>query len=242
MTASPFSRESPDGKQAVDRLLDANPDRLAFRLSCEVRIERDAVHLWWSLSDRRTMEVYRSATEEGPWGSISGTMVEDEIAEKVAAAIAYRNGFINSSVVRAFADPPPPGYPAVLRAQHYSMTLDPNSFAAVRGALERTVSENPDYAEAWAYLAYLYTDEIRHGYDTTRSREEVVALARDAANNASRLAPYSALTYLALMVVEFVAGGRRSLRSRRGPGARDQPVGSKDAHPRRQPLLAARTP
>ena len=204
------SRKPPGGKQAVGKLIDANPDRLIYRLSSEVQIGQSTVYLWWYLSDMRTMEVYRSAHEEGPWRSLSETMVEAEIAEKVAAAIAHRNGFINALVARSFPDVPPPGYPSVVRAQRYTMTLDPASFPVVRKALEKTVDENPDYAEAWAYLAYFYADETRHSYDTPRSHEQSIALARDAAHHALRLAPYSALTYLALMVVEFQAGNHEA--------------------------------
>ena len=201
-----ISRKPIGGDEAILKLLSSTPGRLVYRLAAEVRIDENVVRLWWCLSDVRTMEICRSASEEGPWRSPTSAPVETDIADKVAAAIARRNGLINSLVAKTFPDPPPPGFPSVLRAQRYTMTLDPASFPIVRRSLERTVADNPDYAEAWAYLAYLYADETRHRYCTLRSPGESKALAGHAAANALRLAPFSALAHFARMVVSFQAG------------------------------------
>jgi adenylate cyclase len=197
------SRKPQGGDVALDKLLKDSPHRTFFQLSCETNLDHANVRLWWSLSDMRTMEVYRSVTEEGPWRTISGALLETEIAENVAVAIAHCTGLVKTIAARAFLDPYAPGYPAVLQAQRYILSLDPEAFALTRKSLERTVELTPEYAEAWAYLGYIYACETRQGPGLNRSFDESIALARRAVTHAASLAPFSALTQFATMVVKF---------------------------------------
>jgi adenylate cyclase len=194
--------------QGLTDVLETEPERPVYQLASEVRIEQSAVHLWWSLTDMRAHRIFLSGNEKGPWRPASEAMVETRIAERVAATIAHRNRLIHAIVAREAEGPPQPGFPSVVRAREYTMSLDPASFRVVRNALERTVQLMPDYAEAWAYLAYMYADETRNAYDSARSEDASIVLARAAAQRALKLAPYSGLTHLAVMVAEFQAGNR----------------------------------
>jgi len=203
-----ISRKPRESTEAVARLLKQNADRSVYQLASELRIDHDTVHLWWHLSDLRTTEVYWTATQEGPWKE-NATSAEAEIAQKVATAVAYRNGLVKSLEARTIPDPPPPGYLCVLRVQRYVLLMDPKNHAVARDCLERTVALSPYYADAWAYLAIIYNDEVRNRYNPDHSLDAVLAKAKDAASKAQQLAPYSAMAYKALMVVDFTQNDYR---------------------------------
>jgi adenylate cyclase len=192
------------GPSALEKLA-GFAGRSVYRLSTEVRIELGRVHVWWSLSDARTSQIHRSATESGPWSPTTGEMVEADIAARVAAAIADQRGLIQDVTLRSLNDAFAVGYPALAQAQRYLLTLNQRAFVQVRRALEQTVAAMPDCAEAWAYLAYIYSCETRQG-PSFRSFNESIELGKSAAAKAIDLAPSSALANFALMGVTFQAG------------------------------------
>jgi tetratricopeptide (TPR) repeat protein len=53
----------------------------------------------------------------------------------------------------------------VLRAYAYTALHTAASHLLARTCLERTVELDPDYADAWAQLAYLYREEYHHGFN-----------------------------------------------------------------------------
>jgi len=191
--------------RAIAELLARNPGRSVYLFASELRIDHDTVRLWWRLSDQRTMEVYWTSTQQGPWNP-NANSTEEEIAKQVATAIAYRNGLVKSFEARTLPDPPPPGYLCVLWAQRYPLSMDARTHAVTRDCLEETVALFPNNADAWAYLATIYVDEVRNGYNLDRAREQALAKAKEATEMALRLAPFAASSYVAAMAVNFQVG------------------------------------
>jgi TolB-like protein len=159
----------PTDDRVIAKLLARYPSRSVYLLASELRIDRGTVRLWWRLSDQRTMEIHWTSTQEGPWDPNAGS-TEEEIAKQVATTIAYWNGLVKSFEARALPNPPPPGYLCLLWAQRYSLSLDAKTHAATRDCLEKTVARSPNNADAWAYLAIIYADEARNGYNLETAR------------------------------------------------------------------------
>ena len=54
-------------------------------------------------------------------------------------------------------------FDCVLRAKAYMNTLAPQQHLVARNCLERAIDTDPDYVDAWAFLALIYTDDIGVG-------------------------------------------------------------------------------
>ena len=96
--------------------------------------------------------------------------IQDDVAQKVATAMAQPYGIISRADERRTAAGAPDdleAYACTLRFYGYRSALSPASHAAVRTCLERAVARFPSYATAWAMLSMLYLDEDRFGFNPT---------------------------------------------------------------------------
>ena len=94
--------------------------------------------------------------------------LQDELAEQVATAVAGAYGVISLARFRDAARKPPDrisSYECVLKTHEYVRLLTPASHTVARDCLERVVEVDPQYADAWAWLAYLYVDEHAFGFN-----------------------------------------------------------------------------
>jgi tetratricopeptide (TPR) repeat protein len=82
----------------------------------------------------------------------------------------------------------------------YQRFLTPDKHATVKDCLARTVERNPSYAEAWANLAYIYTDQYWAEYAGPANPLE---RAYDAARRAVQLDPSSQIAHYTLANVYF---------------------------------------
>jgi tetratricopeptide (TPR) repeat protein len=76
----------------------------------------------------------------------------------------------------------------------------------VRACLERAIRIDPDYADAWAALAFIYTDEVRGDFNPSAERSDPAGTALELARHAVTLAPDSPLPLQALGIAHWLRG------------------------------------
>ncbi len=109
--------------------------------------------------------------------------VQDDITQRIVATIADEYGVI-SQLTRQRArgsDASLGSYECVLRAYHYFEYFTEANHLRARDCLEEAVQNDPQYAEAWGWLAILYANEHAWGYNL---REDPLGRALSAGNAA----------------------------------------------------------
>lgn len=146
---------------------------------------------------------------EGPENR-SITEIQDEISSQIATVVGQSYGRpLNEARTLALshsATSSLDAYACVARAQIYRRTIRTEEYQAARDCLENAVREDPDYARAWAVLAYLRMDAARFGYDDTLAEGEKFVPAREAAMRALSLAPKDIDALRALSHIEYYEG------------------------------------
>lgn len=163
-------------------------------------------------------ELFRHADQQILWSdryaegtqARSLTEIQDEISSRIASVVGQQYGHVMQDIrahhERDGGEPSLHGFACVARAQVYRRTYRAAEYQAVRDCLEDTVRNEPDYARAWAMLAYLRNDAARFGHDTERSREAAFDLAREAALRALDLDPHDTDALQAMSHVEQYSG------------------------------------
>ena len=132
--------------------------------------------------------------------------LEARIARAIVTALAQPYGVLNRQLSRAADRAALPeslaSYACILAADRYYASYAMADYAAARDCLEATVAAEPDYAHAWAYLAYLELDRLRYGYARDPSGRELEDAAA-AAKRAVALEPENALAQRAMAAVLF---------------------------------------
>jgi adenylate cyclase len=131
--------------------------------------------------------------------------VQDDIADKVLAQVALSYGAINRLHTRHALRKPPQElthYEWVLRAYDYLDSPSAEKHLFVREGLDNTVAENPDYADAWIMLAWIYGDEYRFSYNV-RNEASSLELAFEAATTATKLEPKNSKAFQQLAIVHY---------------------------------------
>lgn len=134
--------------------------------------------------------------------------IQDDVARKVATAVAQPYGIIQrADQTRTGASPPDDlaAYGCTLRFYDYRAALTEESHAAIRACLERAVAAHPDYATAWAMLSVLYLDEDRFGFNARAEAGAPIQRSLEAARRAIRLDPENVRALQSLMMALFFA-------------------------------------
>jgi adenylate cyclase len=125
-------------------------------------------------------------------------------AGEVAAAVAQPYGIVFQAETARERQSPPDNldaYVCTLKFYVYRAAISPEKYGEVRRCLEDAVARFPEYATAWALLAYMYIDEIRTGFGTGDTSPVERALA--AARTAVRLDPDNVRALQALATALF---------------------------------------
>jgi len=129
--------------------------------------------------------------------------IQDEITNSVSATIADERGILWDADRRAIRDKPTndlDAYECVLRAVAYYDSHTPDAHLEARNCLERAVETDPNYVSAWNFLAFMYLEEERFGFNPRpKSLERALAAARHAA----QLDSDDASTHEALALVYY---------------------------------------
>lgn len=171
-----------------------------------VRVSGDRVRVTARLLDLETSHILWSETYDEDLRSRGLVAVEQDVAQKVATAVAQPYGIIFRADERRVERTPPDdleAYGCTLRFYAYRAELSPAKHAAVRDCLEKAVARYPDYATAWAMLAYLYLDEDRFGFNPRAGDPTALRRSLLTAQKAVSLDPSNVRALQALMTALF---------------------------------------
>jgi TolB-like protein len=179
-----------------------------YLLRGSVRSEDGEVAVGAQLLDARSGEVLWSEVYLRSLSPRDLLAIQAEVAAEVASRLGQPYGILRGEAASrgAAADPSMSSYACVLRAYDYRRTNEAAAYAPTRACLEAAVLRDPDYAEAWAMLAYLRLDAARFGYVEGLGVAEVYPEAHLAASRALALDPGNVQALKALSLAQFYAG------------------------------------
>jgi TolB-like protein/Flp pilus assembly protein TadD len=129
--------------------------------------------------------------------------LQDDLVPRIVSTVADWYGVLPHSMSEALrhkrTDQLSP-YEAVLRSFAYGERRTPEEHARARAALERAVQEAPGYADAWALLSIMHTEEHANRFNL---QPDPLARALHAAQRAADAAPSNALAHNALARTRF---------------------------------------
>jgi adenylate cyclase len=129
--------------------------------------------------------------------------LQDDLVPRIVSTVADRYGILSynmSDLVRGKAPDQLSPYEAVLRGIGYGYRVTPEEHAIARTCLERAVQQAPDYADGWAMLSHLYSDEYGFGFN---AQPDPLGRALQAARRATDAAPSNSLPQSALAKTLF---------------------------------------
>lgn len=158
---------------------------------------------------RITVQLMDAATDESLWAGQydreieSIFAVQDEVTQMIAASLGVK--MQDAALVRAMRKRPSEldAYDCALHARRYTSSLSAKMHAEARDYLEKAISIDPNYADAYALLSNVYLAEHRF---ETNPRPEPVARALEMAQTATHLDPQNAYAHCWLAIVHFFRG------------------------------------
>jgi TolB-like protein/Tfp pilus assembly protein PilF len=139
--------------------------------------------------------------------------LQDELVPRIVSTVADMNGVLPrsmSEVVRSRNPEQLSPYEAVLRSFGYLQRVTPEDLAAARSGLESAVRKAPDYADAWAMLAFLCVQEYGQGF---KLQADPLTSGSIAARRAVEAAPSNPLAYFSLAQALFFQKEFQSFRN-----------------------------
>ena len=176
-----------------------------YVLEGSVRRAADTIRVTAQLIDAQTGAHLWAETYDRALSAETIFAVQDEITEHVVARIAEPFGVISRAGVKAAsgkATDSLDAYECVLRTREFYGIEVPDLFPPIRDCLERAVAREPDYADAWAWLALMYLNEHRFDF-SPRIDPPPLDRALVAAQRAVGLAPDSEMPHFALASVYY---------------------------------------
>jgi serine/threonine protein kinase/tetratricopeptide (TPR) repeat protein len=127
----------------------------------------------------------------------------DDVVPRIVATIGDTQGVLPHSMTGALRNRDPESltpYEAVLRSFGYHQHVNASEHLVEVTALEKAVKQEPDRADCWAALSWLYRAEFSPGFN---SRPDPLDRALAAARRAIELAPSSQLAHASLACTLF---------------------------------------
>lgn len=182
------------------------PHGEVYVLKSGARREGSLLRLWWKLEKSETGEMIWSDVADHAVSDGMSQPVEDQAAAQVAAAIGQPLGIVAGNQIQSDHQYSTGGYVCVLQARAYFLAVSETLHQDVRDCLEETVMKSPDYAEAYAMLAWMYLEEARNEFNVRATPEDALQDASRAAHRAIELAPNSATAHEAMMAIYYRLG------------------------------------
>jgi adenylate cyclase len=123
-----------------------------------LRRQADQVRFGFTLLEMATGSVVWSETFDYDLSSASLFDIQEQVASRIASRVLDPHGVLYRSLKRQPAALLGT-YLAVFRYHEYEERFTPEIHRRVREELERSIQEEPGYAEAWAALANVYLGE-----------------------------------------------------------------------------------
>ncbi|WP_395679211.1 hypothetical protein [Inquilinus sp.] len=188
----------------------SSADALARRLSADyllsgsISTTPNRIRLLVSLVDAKTGRHLWSQSYESPLIPARIVDTQAEIARRVVDSVAQPYGAIYDDRITGLTGGVPEqfsSYECVLLFYAYWRRTERALYPSVRGCLERTIVDDPDYADAWAALALVYADQVRFGMQPGSIGPDPLGRALPLAQRAVMLAPDAPLGYQAQHLV-----------------------------------------
>lgn len=196
-SAAKYSSESGDvrtiGKELGARYVMEGSLRQAgtkLRLAVQLVDAVSGAHLW-------------AENYERTFSSESIFALQDDLVPRIVSTVADQNGILTrtmSETLRSKNEDALTPHEAVLRAFSYYQRVTPAEHLVVRRILERAVRDAPDYADCWAMLSVMYSNEFA---DEFNLGPNPLDRAFAAAQRAVHFAPNHALGHYAQAYVCF---------------------------------------
>jgi len=135
--------------------------------------------------------------------------LQDELTGEVLNAIAGSYGALFQAEFAQARRKPPASldtYDCVLRVYDYLRTHSGEKHLTARDCLESVVDDKTDYADALAWLAYLYSEEYHHRWNARPDEYDALERARQLAEEAVRLDTVSQVSHGCLALTLFLIG------------------------------------
>ena len=184
----------PDAR--VDYVLKGSINRMESQIQISVALLRAVDHQYlWSGSFRQEFS--------------AGSMIDlqHDIAIQVARILVQPHGIIDKAELRKTAGRPSnslSSYECVLRTREYWRQPNAEMHKQVRACLEQAIRTDPNYADAWAALAFIYTDEVRLNFNPIAEHPDPAGTALQLARHAVTLAPDSPLPLQAVGIAHWL--------------------------------------
>jgi len=127
----------------------------------------------------------------------------DYVVPRIVCTVADTQGVLPRNMAEALRLRDPETltpYEALLLSFAYIQRARAKEHEVGRAALERALQQEPDRADCWAMLSWLYREEYAHGFNL---RPDPLGRALDAARRAVDLAPSNHLAHAALATALF---------------------------------------
>ena len=185
-------------------------ERVSYVLDGRVSFEASVVRIGARLVDTQTGRILWADEFERALTPKSLLTVQGEIAAAIASALGQPYGVIRTDMTRRLSSESMPStmssYECVLRAYSYRRTFANELHAPIFACLKETVRRDPDYAEAWAMLGWMYLDAGRYDRVPDGERERAYDQALDAASHAVLLDGKNILALKALSSINHYLG------------------------------------
>ncbi|WP_119302022.1 tetratricopeptide repeat protein [Dongia deserti] len=160
-----------------------------------------------SLLDANNGQYVWSDRFVGDLAAVDVHAVRDKIADQVIQKLAQPYGVIFNKKAREIEGKPAESmtsYECVLRFYQYWRSYRVELHEPVRECLERTVTTDQSYADAYASLAIVYVDAYRFNFGRESLSFDPMVRAHELAQRAIELAPDSSFSYHALHLVYWL--------------------------------------
>ncbi|TSD83748.1 hypothetical protein FFK22_036160 [Mycobacterium sp. KBS0706] len=175
-----------------------------YVLSGSISTTPDRIRLLVALIDAKTGRHLWSQSYESPVIPARIVDTQADIARRVVDSVAQPYGAIYEDKITGLTGKAPvqfSSYECVLQFYAYWRRTESALYPSVRDCLERTVVDDPDYADASAALALVYADPVRFGIQPAPVAFDPLERALALAQRAVILAPDAPLGYQAQHLV-----------------------------------------
>ena len=192
-----YSSESGDIR-AIGKELGAR-----YVMEGSLRLAGQKVRIAVQLADASSGAGLWAETYDRPFAPESTLDLLDDVVPRIVATVGDTQGILPHSMTGALRNRDPESltpYEAMVRSFGYHQRVSPSEHLVARTALERAVKQEPDRADCWAMLSWIYRGEYTHGFNPL---PDPLDRSLAAARRALDLAPSNPLAHVALASVLF---------------------------------------
>jgi TolB-like protein/Flp pilus assembly protein TadD/predicted Ser/Thr protein kinase len=199
-----FASDLPDVQQVAAAL-----GGVRYVLQGSVRTAGDSIRVTANLSDTQEGKEIWSESYTRDLTVDDLFKMQDELTQQVVSAIAGSFGALSRAELAEARRKPPASlssHDCVLRTYEYVEVHDEPSHLVARTCLERVIESDPNYADAWAWLAYLRAESVRHGYNLRPEPYNTLDEALEVGEHAVRLDSTNQVAHGALALTHYQRG------------------------------------